>query len=121
MEAFIDFGGGIFLNKTNKITASLWILGVSVYLIVSFAFDVWHISWVIFPIVAFINIAIKLYFSQKNNGPKTLWELLRNRDFSIPAIWMFAVWIYLILGFVFDLWHPSWIVFILAVVPTILL
>jgi fatty acid desaturase len=68
-----------------------------------------------------MNIAIKLCFLQKNKKPKNLRELLRNRAFSIPTIWLFAVGIYLILGFVFDLWHPGWIVFLLAVIPTILL
>ncbi|WP_459129671.1 permease prefix domain 1-containing protein [Guggenheimella bovis] len=38
-----------------------------------------------------------------------------------PVVWIVAVAVYLLLGFVFHLWHPGWIIFLIATAVTAVL
>lgn len=49
----------------KSLSSALWSLGVVVYLIVSFATGAWHITWVIFLILAAIDNIIKACFDLK--------------------------------------------------------
>jgi hypothetical protein len=105
----------------GKLIASLWVFGAAVYLMISFTFENWHVSWLVFPIVGIFSIFLMFYLSRKSNKELSLAHFLRNRAFSLPLIWMTAVSIYLFLGFSFNLWHPGWIIFVFAAMPTILI
>ena len=54
------------MNKNKEIKKAidsiLWTLTVIVYLIISFTFGIWYISWIIFLIASLIENIIKLMF-----------------------------------------------------------
>lgn len=54
-------------KKLRNSTISLvWTLSVLIYFVVSFAFENWHISWVIFLIAVVISQIVKLIYDAKN-------------------------------------------------------
>ena len=70
------------------------------YLIMGFVWDLWHPGWIIF-------ITIPIYYPLVNailgRGKKPLW-----RTFPYP---IFCLVFFLVLGCVWGLWHPAWIIF----------
>ncbi len=64
VEEFKEWKGKKDKNKEIKkaIDSILWTLTVIVYLIVSFTFGIWYISWIIFLIASLIENIIKLLF-----------------------------------------------------------
>ena len=51
----------------KQITGIVGVLGLIIYLYVSFVTGAWHITWIIFLIVGLINNIIKLLFELKNS------------------------------------------------------
>ena len=49
----------------KSISSALWTLTVALYLIISFVFDIWYISWIIFIIAAAVEQIIKAYYEVK--------------------------------------------------------
>lgn len=64
VEEFKEWKGKKDKNKEIKkaIDSILWTLTVIIYLIVSFTFGIWYISWIIFLIASLIENIIKLMF-----------------------------------------------------------
>jgi hypothetical protein len=46
----------------KQVTGIVDTIGVTIYLVVSFATMAWHITWIIFLIVGIVNEIIKLIF-----------------------------------------------------------
>lgn len=79
---------------------------VILYLGIGFLADVWHPTWMLFLLIpAYYMLVWSL--GKKGEGGTTK-EVLRR--FPFPVIIVIA---YLVLGFVFNLWHPGWLVFLL--------
>lgn len=51
----------------KQVTSIVDIIGLIIYLIVSFTTYAWHITWIIFIIVGLVNKIIELFFNLKNN------------------------------------------------------
>ncbi|MCX7614589.1 MAG: permease prefix domain 1-containing protein [Clostridiales bacterium] len=49
----------------RSISSAMWTLTVAIYLIISFAFGIWDISWIIFIIAAAVEQIIKAFFEIK--------------------------------------------------------
>lgn len=64
VEEFKEWKGKNDKNKEIKkaIDSILWTLTVIIYLVVSFTFGIWYISWIIFLIASLIENIIKLMF-----------------------------------------------------------
>ena len=64
VEEFKEWKGKKDSNKEikNAISSIIWTLTVIIYLGISFAFGIWHISWIIFLIAALIEDISKLVF-----------------------------------------------------------
>lgn len=64
VEEFKEWKGKKDKNKEIKkaIDSILWTLTVIIYLIVSFTFGIWYISWIIFLIATLVENIIKLMF-----------------------------------------------------------
>ena len=64
VEEFKEWKGKKDKNKEIKkaIDSILWTLTVIIYLVVSFTFGIWYISWIIFLIASLIENIIKLMF-----------------------------------------------------------
>jgi hypothetical protein len=63
------------------------------YLLLGFAFNLWHPGWLLF-------LTIPLYYMKpKNEAERWLNPVM-------------ITLIYLVLGFFFNLWHPGWLIFL---------
>ena len=75
---------------------------VAIYLVMGFVFDLWHPGWLVF-------FAIPIFYEfvamSSAGGARSKANL-----FPMALI---CVATYLLLGFLCDLWHPAWIVFLL--------
>jgi len=75
---------------------------VAAYLAMGFLWNLWHPGWLIF-------LAIPVYYGLAGmlvNAP------MRKRLNSFP-ISSLCVVAFLLFGFYFDIWHPTWMVFLL--------
>ena len=70
---------------------------VITYLVLGFAFGLWHPGWIVFLFVP-INSSLIEAVSAKNP-----------HQFAYPV---FLAAVYLFLGTVYNLWHPMWVIFI---------
>jgi len=75
---------------------------VGIYLVLGFIFDLWHPGWLVF-------FAIPIFYEfvamAKAEGTR--------RKANLFPMALFCIVVFLLLGFLRDLWHPSWIVFLL--------
>lgn len=64
VEEFKEWKGKNDKNKEIKkaINSIIWTLTVIIYLVVSFTFGIWYISWIIFLIASLIENIVKLIF-----------------------------------------------------------
>jgi hypothetical protein len=53
------------VSVRRSISSALWTLTVALYFIISFVFDIWGVSWVIFIIAVAVEQIIKAYFEMK--------------------------------------------------------
>ena len=72
------------------------------YLMLGFLRDMWHPSWMLFLLIPIYYMYVASYFA------KGMRKKLNN--FPAPLICVCA---YLLLGFIHDLWHPGWLIFLL--------
>lgn len=84
--------------KSGWLNALLPSLAVCLYLLLGFTTDKgWAAGWILFLFIPIIETAVTAF---KTKNP--------NR-FSYPVL---AAAIYLVFGMVFDVWHPTWIIFV---------
>lgn len=97
----------------KSISGLVWAVGLAVYFIISFATLAWHVTWVIFPILAAIE--------------KLLITIIQNRealttDVRFPSrtklrknigsvIWSIGLAVYFIISFATNAWYITWLVF----------
>lgn len=70
------------------------VLCTIIFLVLGFAFDLWHPAWVIF-------VTIPIYYA-------LAWGDLRR---AFPYAVVCGI-VYVCLGILFDLWHPGWLIFL---------
>lgn len=77
------------------------VLVTAVYLLMGFVWDLWHPGWVIF-------VTVPLYYAIINsvNGG---WRGFA-KAFPLPLV---LAAVYLVMGLVWNLWHPGWLIFFL--------
>jgi transcriptional regulator with XRE-family HTH domain len=82
------------------------LVAVAVFFMLGYFLNLWHPGWLIFMTIPLYYYLVDIYYKKKagsyegNNG----WKM-----FPFPIL---VTAIYLILGFVFNLWHPTWIIFL---------
>lgn len=76
---------------------------VAAYLAMGFLWDWWHPGWLIF-------LAIPVYYQLVSMMEAASIRKKLNR-FPIGALCVLA---YLLLGFFFDVWHPTWMIFLIV-------
>jgi len=89
-------------SKDSKIIAISPFITLIAYLILGFAFNLWHPGWVVFVLIPITAIVV---------------EMGKNHDEHLTtALSPFvAVMVYLYLGLYENLWHPGWLV--LLIIP----
>lgn len=100
----------------KSISSIVWSVGVAVYFLISFAYGKWHITWVIFPILAALD--------------KLLCVLVENKDYnvslpSLPAdpklrkeiaavINILGITLYFVVSFTTHAWYATWLILIIT-------
>ena len=72
------------------------------YLYLGFVHDLWHPGWMLFLLIPAYYMCVAMYAAKG----------LR-RKLNIFPIHLVCTAAYLYLGFIRDLWHPGWIIFLL--------
>jgi len=81
-------------DRKRKLDASYPLLISILYLILGFAFGLWHPGWLIF-------LTIPMHYMHFRS---------RMDRFTNPVM---ITLIYLAIGCFFDIWHPTWMIFLL--------
>lgn len=110
-------------NTVLKIVEDmLFPLATVVYLIMGFVWDLWHPGWLIFVVAALLSPILsainrpKLRPEKKGSyfGPGLDWDRINAAFCAI--VFLVAIPAYLVLGLVWNLWHPGWLIFVAAIV-----
>jgi len=93
--------------------ANLWLVTIGVFLFLGFSFNLWHPGWLVFLAATIITT-----FTALNSGRRAVIPSGGGyaHHFMKMASWLVLLWAaivggFLLLGFMFDAWHPAWIVF----------
>lgn len=80
-------------------------LAVVLYLVLGLVWNAWHPGWIVFLFaLSFGSFAHALSGGAKLQEPESFGALS-------GGIFLFAVAVYLVLGFVGNGWHPGWVIF----------
>ena len=110
-------------NTVLKIAQDmLYPLATVVYLIMGFVWDLWHPGWLIFVVAALISLLLSAINRPKMRpvktrthiGPIMDWDRINAAFCSI--VFLVAIPAYLVMGFMWNLWHPGWLIFVVATV-----
>ena len=94
-------------SKKNKSRAAAFpfpVLVVMVYFVVGFTTHAWHPAWLLFFTIPLYYYIIN-WVEQANGNANRHWMEL----FPYPLV---VAAVYLVLGFVFHIWHPTWLLFL---------
>jgi len=92
----------VVLSTINTIPSSTWYISVFLFMIAASVFCLIYSGIMHFR----FRINEETYMDQKS---------VKLNGIINSIIWMAAICGYLIMGFVFRLWHPGWIIFVIAV------
>lgn len=93
----------------KSISSLIWAIGLAVYLIVSFLTMAWHVTWVIFPILAAINALVCALIPAETANPVQKNERLKKSVNSM--IWAIGLAVYFIISFATMAWYITWVIF----------
>lgn len=99
--------------KHGFIHSNIWGITTLIYLALGLIFSLWHPGWLIFILAGIISTWLETSQSKNSHIGH-----LASIAMWIPALWVGAVLVYLLLGFVGGWWHPGWLVFPVAAVLT---
>lgn len=95
------------------VAAALLTCSLVCYLCIGCLLDLWHPGWLIF-LLCFYVVAFtdRLFVKPKGMAPRPVISRIFKglSDMALPL----GLTIYLFAGFCYSLWHPTWIVFIVA-------
>ncbi|MBP3684767.1 MAG: hypothetical protein J6J12_07380 [Oscillospiraceae bacterium] len=96
----------------KSISALLWAIGLAIYISWSFSAGVWHISWVIFPILAALDSFLMVLITQKEQHssytfPSAKEQPLRKKLKQL--IWVTGICLFLIVSLRTQAWGATWL------------
>ncbi len=97
----------------NILSGILFPLAIIVYLCLGFFYNMWHPYWLILPGTALLLGSLHSIMRPKKEPIPGVPEHGRH-DWLRRAegiVWPLVVLAYLLMGFLFDLWHPGWVIF----------
>lgn len=97
----------------KSISGMVWAIGITVYFLLSFKTNYWHITWVIFPLLAALDKLLCVLVAQKESGTSgSASSAVSQLQKSISSvIWAVGLAIYFILSFATNAWYITWLVF----------
>lgn len=87
----------------KSVDSMIWAIGVALYFIISFATMAWHITWVIFPLVAAVQGLARAILG--DHSPKQF------RKSISSLIWAVGLALYFIISFATGAWFVTWVIF----------
>lgn len=98
---------------SKSITGLLWALGLGLYFFLSFTTSDWHITWVIFPILAALDSLISAIVRHQEalHGNVTFPGNEKVRKSTGKLIWALGTAVYFIFSFATGAWYISWLLF----------
>jgi hypothetical protein len=85
--------GGLFVSLTA-------LLATAVYLLLGFTVGGWHIYWVVFLAIPIVSIIVDVVTNRKDLSGKVT-----------GIVSLLCVTAFILIGFLADTWHPTWIIF----------
>lgn len=99
------------LKRTlGSISSWMWIITVIVYVLFSFKFGYWHLSWLIFLYSSILQNIINMV--SKYNSGKSLRRTLKSGLSSI--LWLLTVILYFLISFTLGGWNVTWVIFLIG-------
>jgi hypothetical protein len=98
------------MNKRvlDSIVGLVALLAVTAFLIIGFVFDGWQLGWLVFLAIPITAILVDIAHKKNIGG-------------MLPGlVALLATVAYMIMGFVYGLWHPGWIVFLAIPISSVL-
>lgn len=101
---------------SKSITGLLWALGLGLYFFLSFTTSDWHITWVIFPILAALDSLISAIVRHQEalHGNVTFPGNEKVRKSTGKLIWALGTAVYFIFSFATGAWYISWLLFLIT-------
>ena len=104
------------------VTDMLFPIVTLVYLVIGFVWDLWHPGWLIFvaaavlsPLLSAINRPkLRPKLKGSHFGTAVDWDRINAAFCAI--VFLVAIPAYLVMGFLWNLWHPGWLIFVAATV-----
>lgn len=101
----------------GKISTCMWLCTVIVYLMFSFRYNAWAISWLIFLWSSIGQVILGMV--KKYNRGKTLKKVFKSGLSSV--LWLVITILYFFISFATGDWHITWVIFLLgALIQTFL-
>ena len=97
----------------KSISALIWAIGVALYFIISFTTYAWHITWVIFPILAAMSGLAEALVekAEANSSASSQIPAAPMRKVTKSTIWTLGLILYFILSFITRAWFITWLIF----------
>ena len=84
----------------GQIVSLTALLAAALFLILGFTQGAWHIAWVVFLAIPIVSIIVDIVANRKDASGKVT-----------GIVSLLCVAAYMLMGFVWGLWHPGWIIF----------
>ena len=106
-EVHIDLTGvRVEVNDETAVDTTAFpfvpLIVVGIYLVLGFIFDLWHPGWLVFFVIPIFYEFVAMAEARGARKKANLFPMA-----------LFCVVTFLLLGFLRDLWHPTWLVFLL--------
>lgn len=97
-------------QMAGLITGLVALIAVAVFMLLGFFRDAWGIAWIVFLAIPLTGVITDFAFGDKNK-----------LDLIIGAVSLVCVIVFLVLGFLENLWGIAWIVFLLIPITAIII
>ncbi len=99
-------------NTRNSLAGSIVgliaLIATAVFLLIGFTRHVWHPTWIVFFAIPIASVLTDVIIRKKPTGAIT------------GVVSLLATAVFLVLGFYYGRWHPTWLVFFAIPIANIL-
>ncbi len=96
-------------KQADSLVGLVAVLAATAFLLIGFLTNAWHVAWLVF-----LLIPVTAILSGLLSGDKDIGGLITGMVAILATI------AYMIMGFVFNLWHPGWLVFMIIPITAII-
>jgi hypothetical protein len=96
-------------SRAGNIVGLVALLAVAAFMILGFTTDAWYLAWLVFLAIPVTAVLTDILSKRKDVASLVA---------GLTAL--LAIAAYMIMGFVYDLWHPGWLVFLAIPISSII-